>query len=272
MDFNVQLKNGQVLRGIILTPGEAPKGLILLVHGIGEHVHRYTGWAERFTNEGFVFAALDLPGHGRSDGARGKVKRYSDLYEMIDILLRTVRRTFSEIPVYLYGHSMGGGIVLDYTVRFHPKVNGVIATSPWLKLSFDPPKIRKVLATIAKVLLPGLVQSSGLNVSYLSHDQSVIDLYKNDPLVHDKISAALFAGANSSAGYALDNASSLKLPALIVHGSEDMICSPDGSRLFASRTPLARLKIWEGGFHELHNEPFNDDVFNYIVSWIRNKK
>lgn len=272
MDLNLRLSNKQLLNGIIQSPGDNPAGVIILVHGIGEHVHRYTHWAGYFKAENFAFVALDLPGHGNSEGGRGRIKKYSDVYEMIDVLVKTVRRTFSGVPVYLYGHSMGGGIVLDYTVRFHPEVKGVIATSPWLRLSFEPPKFKVALAAIMKNILPGMVQPSGLNTSYLSHDKSVVDIYNNDPLVHDKISVAYFAGVSKSAVFALAHAPELRIPLLLVHGSDDMICSPEGSREFASKTPLAELKIYEGGYHELHNEPFREEVFRYIMDWIRKKK
>lgn len=272
MDFNVELSNRQVLRGFIQIPGDEPAGVILLVHGIGEHVDRYHYWADLFRKENFAFAALNLPGHGKSEGGRGKIKKYHHVYELIEILLNTARKMLPGVPVYLYGHSMGGGIVLDYTLRFNPKVKAVIATSSWLRLSFEPPKFKMILAEALKAVLPGLVQTSGLANDYLSHDKSVVDAYNNDPMVHDKISVAYFAGASSSATYALKHASDLKVPALLLHGSDDKICSPDGSREFASKTSLAELKIWDGGYHELHNEPFKEDVFSYIVNWIKKPK
>jgi alpha-beta hydrolase superfamily lysophospholipase len=270
MDFNVELKNGQVLKGIIRTPGENPSGIIVLVHGIGEHTGRYSDWAGLFRNQNFAFAGLDLPGHGRSEGRRGKIRNYSVLHEMIEILLRTASRTFPGTPVYIYGHSLGGGIVLDHLIRYKPAVKGAIVTSPWLRLSFEPAKAKLIMAALMSRLSPGLVQSSGLETIYLSHDQTVVDAYKNDPLVHDKISVGLFTGAMKSAEYCLNNASKLKIPTLIIHGSDDMICSPEGSREFCSKTSKAELKIWEGGYHELHNEPFRLEVFDYIMHWIRN--
>jgi alpha-beta hydrolase superfamily lysophospholipase len=272
MDFNVQLSNRQVLSGIIQNLKGNPEGVILLIHGIGEHVRRYLHWAGLFGQENFAFAALDLPGHGKSDGRRGAIKKYSQVYELIDLLIKSASNTFPGIPLYLYGHSMGGGIVLDYTLKFNPAVKAVIATSPWLKLSFEPGTFKILLAQAAKSIMPGLVQSNGLNAVYLSHDKSVVDAYNNDPLVHNKISVTYFAGATSSAKYALNHASELNVPLVLLHGSDDMICSPEGSREFASKTRLAELKIWDGGYHELHNEPFKEDVFRYIMNWIKKQK
>jgi acylglycerol lipase len=268
MDFNIKLSNGQVLRGLIQSPGENLKAVILFVHGIGEHIHRYDHWAELFNNEGIAFAGVDLPGHGRSDGRRGNIKSYALLGEMIDILLSSCKKTFPGIPVFIYGHSLGGGIVLDYLIRKNPAVKGAIVTSPWLRLAFEPPRGKIILANVMKYLMPGLVQPSGLVVNHLSHDENVNEKYKTDSLVHGKISVSLFHGAMTAAKYSLDNASKLKVPTLIIHGSDDLLNSPEGSREFAGKTDMVELKIWEGGYHELHNESFKAEVFKYILNWI----
>ena len=271
MDFNIKLSNGQVLRGMIQSPGDNTKAVIILVHGLGEHIQRYIYWADLFKKEGIGFAGVDLPGHGRSEGRRGNIKNYFLLGDMIDILLNSCKKTFPGIPVYIYGHSLGGGIVLDYLLRRNPKINGAIITSPWLHLSFEPAKVKFIIAFVMKNLLPGLIRPSGLNVSHISHDEAVVEKYKTDPLVHGKISVGLFHGAMAAAAYSLKHASALKVPTLMLHGSDDLVCSPEGSREFAGKTSLAYLKIWDGGYHELHNEPFKNEVFAYIINWMNRK-
>jgi acylglycerol lipase len=268
MDFNIKLSNGQILNGIIQSPGENARAVVIMIHGLGEHIHRYVNWADKFKKEGIGFAGVDLPGHGNSDGARGNIKNYSLLTEMIDILLKSCNKTFPGVPVYLYGHSLGGGIVLDYILHKNPKIKGAIVTSPWLRLSFEPPKIKLFLASVMKHILPGLIQPSGLIVNHISHDGNEVEKYKTDPLVHGKISVSLFHGAMTAADYSLKHASELKIPLLLIHGSDDQIASPEGSREFAGKSSMTQLKIWEGGYHELHNEPFKDEVFNYIINWI----
>ena len=123
-----------------------------------------------------------------------------------------------------------------------------------------------------KNIVPGLVQPSGLNVTHISHDPAVVEKYRTDPLVHDKISVSLFDSAMTAAAYSLGHASDLKVPTLLVHGSDDQITSPGGSREFASKTDKVELRIWEGGYHELHNEPFRDDVFRCIIDWIKKQQ
>jgi alpha-beta hydrolase superfamily lysophospholipase len=268
MDIQIKLSNKQILRGIIKSPGENIRAGIILVHGVGEHVQRYSYWIDRFNKKGVGFVGVDLPGHGKSDGKRGKLNSYSLTDEMLDFLIAEHKKTFPGIPVFIYGQSLGGGIVLQYILHKNPEIKGAIVTSPWLRLSFEPDKIKLFIARIMKSLLPSLIQPSGLVVNHISRDQKVVKEYLSDPLNHNKISVALFQSAVKAAEYSLKHAGELKIPCLIMHGSDDQITSPQGSSDFASKTKLAELKIWNGGYHELHNEPFKDDVFSYILKWI----
>jgi alpha-beta hydrolase superfamily lysophospholipase len=267
MDISIRLSNGQYLRGFINSPGENVKAIVILVHGIGEHSGRYRNWSARFNSKGIGFAALDLPGHGKSDGKRGHIAGYDLVNEMLDTIITQCRKTFPQLPLFLYGHSLGGGMVLQYVLKTKPKLTGVIVTSPFLKLSFEPSKAKLRLASVMKRIFPSFTQPSGLIVEHISHDRSAVDAYRNDPLVHDLISAGVFHDAMAAAAYSLKNASNLSIPMLLVHGSEDLITSPSGSTDFASKANNVTLRIWEGGYHELHNETFADDVFEYIYGW-----
>ncbi len=271
MEYSIRLKDGMILRGLIASPGASPRAIIIFVHGLGEHIQRYKEWAEMLNREGIGFIGVDLPGHGQSEGRRGHIKSYQATDEMIEIILTNSVNTFSGIPVFIYGHSLGGGIVLDYILRKKPDIRGAVVTSPWLKLSFEPEKSKIALASIMKHIMPGLIQPSGLVVEHISHDPEVVNRYKADPLVHDRISVSLFHSAMSAAARSLEHAGELSMPLLLIHGSDDQICSPEGSRIFALKTPLAELKIWEGGYHELHNEPFRQEVFAYLMNWINSR-
>jgi alpha-beta hydrolase superfamily lysophospholipase len=190
---------------------------------------------------------------------------------MLDTLIREYGKTFPKLPIFLYGHSLGGGIVLDYLIRNDPRVKGAVVTSPYLRLAFDPPKFKLVLASVMENILPSMVQPNGLVVEHISHDPNVVTDYRNDPLVHDRISVSLFNSATNAASHSLIHAENLRIPLLLIHGSEDKLTSPEGSRQFASKCSHATLKIWEGGYHELHNELFKDEVFAYIADWLESK-
>ena len=270
MDINIRLSNGLILRGLISSPGSHLQAGIILVHGLGEHIGRYSLLIKKLNDEGIALTAVDLPGHGRSDGKRGVIKSYSLIHEMIDTLCHEFQKTFPGVPLFLYGQSLGGGMVLEYLISAKPDLRGAVAMSPWLSLSFEPSRAKKILAGIMKSILPSLVQPSGLVADHLSHDRSAVEKYVRDPLVHDRISVSLFHNAVSAGRFTLENASSIQIPVLLMHGSEDQITSPDGSRQVASKSNLAEIKIWEGGYHELLNEPFGEEVYLYILSWIKN--
>jgi alpha-beta hydrolase superfamily lysophospholipase len=269
MDYNIRLGNGMFLKGLINSPGESPEAIVILIHGLGEHIQRYNHWSLLFNEKRIAFTGLDLPGHGRSEGRKGHISSYSITDEMLNIIITNTKKTFPGVPLFLYGHSLGGGILLDFLIRKKPEIKGAIVTSPWLKLSFEPSRSKVVLASVTKYILPWLTQPSGLVTKDLSHDQSVVDAYNNDPLVHDKISVSLFHNAMKAASSSLRDASSLNIPLLMLHGSDDKICSPEGSKAFAAANKSAELKIWDGGFHELHNEPFKMEVFTHIYSWMK---
>lgn len=268
MDINIRLSNGQILRGIIMSPGERMRAVIIMVHGLGEHILRYEEWGVKFNEKDIGFAGVDIPGHGRSDGKRGHIKSFNDLYEMLDILINEANKTFHNLPVFIYGHSLGGNVVLSYILKHSPDIKGAIVTSPWLRLAFEPSKLKIRAATLMRYILPSMIQPSGLIVEHLSHDSKVVDKYRNDSLVHGKISVRLFSEAVKSADYALSHADDLKMPLLIMHGDSDLITSYGATAEFAEKTSLAQMKIWKGGYHELHNEHFRNEVFDTITEWI----
>ena len=271
MDFYIGLSNGMKLKGVIVVPSNEKKGMIVLVHGLGEHIGRYLDWANLFAEKGIGFVGVDLPGHGHSPGRRGFIRSYDIISEIITILINTVRKTFPSVPLYLYGHSLGGTFALNYLLRTNPKINGAIITSPWLKLAFEPPKSKIVLAKTLNYVFPWLIQRSGLNAGHISRESDVVEQYKSDPLGHGKISVRLFNIAIKSASYALEHSGDLKIRTLLLHGGADKITSSEASKKFAAGNSMTDFIEFNEGYHELHNEEFKHRVFEKIMNWIDNK-
>ena len=272
MDFYIGLRNGMKLKGVIESPGEQNRGMIILIHGLGEHVGRYQEWANLFLERRMGFVGIDLPGHGYSPGRRGFIRSHDIVNEIIEILIHTVSKTFPTVPLYLYGHSLGGTFVLNYLIKKNPKLKGAIITSPWLELSFKPPKIKIILAKMFNYVFPRLIQRSGINTGDISRDTKVVESYKNDPLGHGKISIRLFNIAMKSAKYVVEHSANLKIRTLILHGGADKITSPEASKKFAMGNSKTDFVEIEGGYHELHNEAFiKSRVFEIIMNWIDNK-
>jgi len=250
-------------------PEKEPKAVICLVHGLGEHVGRYEHVGQAFANAGYALLGLDHRGHGKSGGQRGHTPAYDALLEDVAALIRQARERYPARPCFLYGHSMGGNLVINYALRRKADLDGVIATGPFLKLAFQPPAVKVALGRMMNNIAPGFTQTSGLETAALSRDANVVKAYVNDPLVHDKISARLFVSLFDSGQYAFDRPSEFPLPMLLMHGSADRLTSAAASRQFgAAAPPFVTTRLWDGFFHEIHNEPEKDEVLKAMIAWL----
>ncbi|MBI1194012.1 MAG: alpha/beta fold hydrolase [Bacteroidetes bacterium] len=265
-----QLKAGkQVLHTIAWLPETPMRAGIALVHGQGEHCGRYDHFAEFFNDQGIGVMGIDHTGHGLTPGARGHVARYEDYLDGVEALVAEWRRREPHLPLFLYGQSMGGNIVANYVLRRNHDLAGAICSSAWFQLAFKPPAFKVHLASFMVRILPSYAESNGLNADDLSRDPVVSRDYRNDPLVHDKISAGAFFGIHQAGQWAMDHADSLRIPVLVMHGSADKLTSAPASKAFAEKAgPLARYVEWPGAYHELHNETNRMEVMRTALEWI----
>jgi alpha-beta hydrolase superfamily lysophospholipase len=253
--------------------GWAPKGkpnaTITLVHGIGEHIRRYANVGVALAEKGYALLGFDLRGHGKSGGPRGHTPTYDSLLDDITAFLGQVDGRYPKLPRFLYGHSLGGNLVLNYALRRKPDLRGVIATSPWLKLAFEPPAAKVMLGRLMNGIAPGFTQASGLDTKALSRDTAVVTAYENDPLVHDRISARMFVSSYESGLWALEHAAEFPLPLLLMQGSADRLDSVEASKEFAEKAGKnVTLRLWDGWYHEIHNEPEHAEVFKVMTDWL----
>jgi len=270
IEFTRQTSDGVQLYFQGWQPDTAPKAIVCLVHGLGEHSGRYTHVAAALSDVGYALFGFDLRGHGKSGGPRGHTPSYDALMDDIGCLLDEAAKRYPGLLRFLYGHSLGGGLVLNYALRRKPPVAGVIATSPWLRLAFAPSGMMVALAKIMDRLSPTFVQSNGLSTRDLSHDPEVVRAYEADPLVHDRISARLGMTMLTAGEWAIAHAAEFPLPLLLVHGTADRITSAQGSQEFANKVPGdCTLKLWEGLYHETHNEPEKAGVLAFMVDWLK---
>jgi len=248
---------------------KSEKGLILITHGMGEHANRYGHMANFFSNEGFAVMAFDIRGHGCSEGKRGHAPGYDYLMDDLDRVYLKVKTDYPSLPIFLFGHSMGGNLVLNFLLRKQKELNGAIVTGPYLRLGFEPPKWKIILAKLSANIWPSLSQPTELELDALSRNQDVIHKYEDDELVHDRITSAFFVNVHFAGQYAISHANEIKTPLLIMHGEDDRLTSPEGSKEFASNANSnVHLKLWKGLYHELHNEPEKKEVFQYELEWI----
>ena len=265
-------KDGLKLAAQSWTPEGECQAVLCIVHGMGEHAGRYADFAARFNDQGYAVLSYDHRGHGNSDGPRGHTPSYDALLNGVDLLLKEARTHHDGKPCFLWGHSMGGNVVLNYVLRRKPALTGVIVTGPWLRLAKEPPAIQVAFGRIMDRIWPGFGQNTGLNDEFISRDPAAVEAYRNDPLVHYRISAHMFLSCHDAGQYALDHAGEFTLHLLLMHGGADQLTSPEGSRVFNAKAPdCCTYKEWDGCYHELHNEPEKDDVFRAMVDWMQSR-
>ncbi len=251
---------------------EQVKGVICLVHGLGEHSGRYHHWAEKFAGAGYATVAIDLRGHGKSGGLRGYTPSLDHYGDDLDLLLNKAEELYPGKPRFLYGHSLGGTLVAFFLIQRQPRINGAVITSPGLHTVLDRQKHKIAMARVFGLIYPSLSLASNLEHKALSRDPEVIAAYQNDSLVHDRVSARLGKGMLDAVNYIFNRAADITLPLLIMHGTSDRITFSSGSEKLAGLVSAeCTLKLWEGLYHELHNERENDAVFAYLKKWLDNR-
>ena len=249
-----------------------PKALVALVHGLGEHTERYIHVGSALTNAGYAMVGFDLRGHGKSGGARGHSTSLDAYMQDIRQFLQLMEKRYSDLPRFLYGHSLGGLLVLAYAIQYGAGLQGVLATGPALRSSLQEQKAKVAMVRVLGSLLPTMTVQSGLDATTISRDPIVVDAYRNDPLVHYNTSLGFGKAALSAIDLCFARAKEFPVPLLIIHGKEDKITYPSGSEDFAGLVRAAgrdvTLKLWNDLYHEVHNEPEKGDVFRFMIEWL----
>ncbi len=244
-----------------------PRGQVVLVHGMGEYAERYKPFAQSLNEQRISVAAYDQRGHGHSGGQRGHFSSLSDAVKDLDTFCTLVRQP--DLPQVLYGHSMGGNLALRYALDHQPALAGLVLSAPWLRLSFQAPKLLVGLGRFMRKIYPTWSQDNQLQVEHLSRNLGVVSRYQEDPLVHRRITAATAIDLMDSGKALLAGPINLPFPTLIMHGTEDQITDPEASAQLAEHihSPVT-YRAWEGLYHELHHEPEQQEVMRYLSNWL----
>jgi len=244
------------------------KAVVVLVHGMGEHSGRYKHVAKKMTENDFSVVAFDHFGHGKTAGKRGHNPSFEAVLESISKTVEIAKQLFPNVPIFLYGHSMGGNAVINYSLKKANDLKGIIATSPFLKLAFEPPKIKLVVGKLLQKIAPSITMGNELNVNDISREKIEVDQYVNDPLVHDKISPNFSLTFIETGKWAIENADKLETQMLLLHGTSDKIIDYKGTQEFANNSDKALLKLYEGGYHELQNDLCKEEMLQDVVNWL----
>ncbi len=252
------------------TPLDDCTAILLIAHGLAEHSGRYEHFATHFVARGYAVFALDHIGHGKSDGDRCHIGRFSEYTDGISLLLDRAREECPGIPVILVGHSMGGLIATRFLIDHQGEFAGCVLSGAAIQSAIELSPLQRLMMRFFSRVLPKL-RVLQLDASAVSRDPAVIARYRNDPFVFNgKVTARLAEQLFSTMTWIEDRLSAIELPMLILHGSADELTSPEGSKMLhrAISSRDKKLIIYEGLYHEVYNEPEQEDVMADVANWL----
>jgi alpha-beta hydrolase superfamily lysophospholipase len=243
---------------------------LAVVHGLGEHAGRYERFAKGMAHHGLGTYALDLRGHGNSPGARGHVDSWSQWTDDVAAFVKHVE-SVAGMEVVPVGHSFGGVALLSTVLAAKlPNTRRFVVSSPALKLKLAVAGWKLTFGPIASKIVPRLALANEVDPKTVSRIPEVVEAYRNDPLVHNKISTRMGAEWQDATRDILTRAGEIKIPFLILAGTADALIDPAGSQeLHEKAKSTSQLRILEGRFHEPFNDIGSDEVFQLIADWLK---
>nr|WP_295768524.1 alpha/beta hydrolase [Rhodoferax sp.] len=261
--------NNVVVQDWPLDPAVKLRGVVIVVHGLGEHAGRYDHVARQLNDWGFAVRGYDQCGHGESGGARGSLpsdtRLLDDLADMVDSTRARMRKG---LPLILLGHSMGGLVVGRFVSLKMREVDALVMSSPALNAGMNA--FQKFLVSILPKIAPDLRVGNGVKPQFISHDPAVVAAYKADPLVHDRISARLARFIADAGPQTVALAAQWTVPTLLLYAGDDRLLNPQGSRDFAAAAPkdVATTQCFDALYHEIFNELDAAAVFAALKQWL----
>ena len=271
--IEVRIDRDLVLPGRVWC-AERPRALIAVVHGLGEHSGRYAALAGALVARRFSVVSLDLPGHGEAKGPRGDFASWSDVRDRMIPAMFTVTRGMPgqpfDLPVVLFGHSMGGLMAIDYALAHPRTLLGVVACAPALRDAVAPAPLKVALGRLVGALAPTFGFAHGLEAAAMSRDAEVVALRASDPLLHDKLSPRTFFALVEARARVMEQARRLQVPTLVMVPAADRVTDPKGGLEFTGAAPheLVRMFSYQDAYHELFNDPARDLAIRDLVGWL----
>ena len=246
-----------------------PRAVVGIIHGLGEHCRRYDGLAAFFNDHGIAVIGYDRQGFGRSEGKKGYARDYRSYLDGVAQLMVQCERRYPDKPVFLYGQSMGGQLLLHYLIHRRPALRGAIVSSPHIAEAFVPTPALVAFGKLMRRIYPSLSVPNQLDATLLSRDPAVVQAYRSDPWVHDRISSQTGIDLIERAQFLQSYSGGLFVPTLFLHGEADGITSSEATRAFVSRNPAGTtLHTFPGAYHELHFEPEAEQIRGIVLKWI----
>jgi len=251
-------------------PEGGVKAVLPIVHGLGDHSGRYMNVVNHFVPLGYVVYGMDQIGHGKSDGPREFVESFDDFSDTLAAYMAMVKTWQPGKPIFLLSHSIGGLIASYYLLDHQAEFQGAIFSAPVVKVAAHISRMTIIMGRSLSILAPKAGVLS-VDPSTLSRDSDVVNAYITDPLVfHGKTSARLSAEMLRALTRVSAETDKITLPFIAMQGSEDHLVDPDGAQILYDKAGSKdkTLKIYEGLYHEIFNEPEHDLVLKDVEAWL----
>lgn len=245
------------------------RAVIVNLHGLGDHSGLYPNLASHFPARGIPVYAYDMRGNGRSPGQRAYVSGWREYREDLHAFLDLVRKSEAQVPLFLLGNSLGALVVLDYAMKYPAGLAGIIGAAPPLGELGVPPLLMAVGRILSRVL-PRFSLNVGMDLSGLARDPAVVETVLADPLFHRRGTARLSTEVTAAIARVQEGAADLSVPLLILHGSDDRMVPPDGSRRFFAKVREAdrQFREYPGTYHGLFADLNYRQVLRDLEQWI----
>jgi len=223
-EFEVRTGDGLILFGQSWIPDSKFDCITCVIHGLGDHSGRFAEFAEFMVKNHIGVFAIDLRGHGKSQGRKGHTPDFDYLLSDVELLIMEIRIRYPEIPVILFGHSLGGTIVSNFVLKHKSKeISGAIISAAWFRLAFKLPKAVQVLSSIISRIIPKISFSDSANPMELTKDPEIGRAFLDDPLKHGSVTAGMFTSASKAAKWCMKKAHLLRYPTLVYRGGPQII-------------------------------------------------
>ncbi|GGD05707.1 alpha/beta hydrolase [Pontibacillus salipaludis] len=245
------------------------RGLVVIIHGAFEHSGRYNALANRWVNEGYEVIYGDLPAHGEYDGVKGHIDRFEEYLDEISTWVEEAQK--SNLPIFLLAHSMGGLATIRLLEEKELPIKAVVLSSPGLGIQNPPPKPLQVVAKGLNIVAPKLQLKGNLNPEHVTRNTSVLQRDHGDRLMLKKVSVRWYKEFEKGIELAFKHIDKYQdVPTLVMQAGDDKIVNKDATLKWFNSLHIHEkfYKEWEGLYHEIFNDPEQDDVFQYAKSFL----
>lgn len=250
-------------------PTDAPKAHVTIVHGFGEHSSRYSHLVNHLLPKGYALSTYDQRGFGRSEGQRGYINSWGEYRGDLKLFVERVQREHPSVPHFIFGHSMGGLVTLDYLIRFPEGLRGAIISGPAL----GEPNVAGWMIAVSKLLSkvwPRFSLDTELDLPALTRDPEELREIENDPLRHSLGTTRFGTEFFATQDFVKANGRKLLLPVFMFHGGADRVVPASATQAFFSTVAAAdkKLTVYEGGYHESINDIHRATVLADVEEWL----